>query len=226
MPRPPMKRRTAPPTNKRTLKKSKTTPQTTKANAFIGRGLKTLQEKKTIDLDPLTDAVAGGTAVLYLLNGVATGDDFTDRDGRRIFMTSLQAKFSFYVNSAAASAGGNFRVMFFYDKQPNGAAPVVTDVLKSAAALANMNLNNRSRFQLISNKVYAIGPVTTTAIGAQSCFTDDIYRKLNLDTQYLGTTNTIASIATGSLYMLYITDIVGVAVGTFKGSCRVRFLDY
>lgn len=185
------------------------------------------QEYKTIDLDSTTK-VADTTGTVTLLNGVATGDDFTDRDGRRITMTSLyiQGMVTAVDNVTGASLA---RLIVVYDKQANGAAPAITDVLKAADSYAQINLNNRSRFQIIADKRYALGPMSDTATqafaGSPSVMPVKIYRKLNLETQYSGTGATIASIATGSLYMLTIGNQGAGGGSNFALSARVRFVE-
>lgn len=211
--------------SKRPQKKRKTRPsQMTTANRWAGPSLRAPQERKVIDIAPFTDTVTGAAPAVYLLNGVATGDDFTDRDGRRIMMKYLFFRWSVNKNNAA-TIGGNFRLSIVYDKQANGAAPAYTDIFAANAALSHTNLNNRSRFQILYNEFVCLQDSQAATNGGPSCAQREMFVPLNLDTQFSGTGATVASIATGALYLVYNCDITGAGV-LFKATTRVRFLDF
>lgn len=192
-----------------------------------GLGNPNTEERKTIDLAPAA-YVADTTGTVTLLNGVATGDDFTDRDGRRINMKSL------FITGRISPIDSNTldtisRLIVVYDKQSNGAAPVITDVLKTANSVDQLNLNNRARFQVLVDKRFFIGRVDNTATQSFSVAPGGhmikIFRKLNLETQFSGTTAAVASIATGSLYMITVGDGAAGLGGNFSLSTRVRFTE-
>lgn len=190
------------------------------APAFRGRG----PELKTIDVTAFAAfATAGAVA---LLNGVATGSDYNTRVGRKIRMKSLLFKFSPYINAAVPN-GDVIRVMIVYDNQSNAAAPTVANILQQAQWDSPINLDNRDRFKVIVDKFlpidafnYAAGAITT---GSFTPATINEYRKLNMDSQFSGTGATIASINTGSVYLLTISQN-GSGVGYYYNS-RIRFLD-
>lgn len=185
------------------------------------------REKKTIDLDVANYEITS-TGSVTLLNGVATGDDFTDRDGRRIMMKSV------YITGYTRPTDNNYsdhgcRMLIVYDKQANGAAPAVTAILKENTFSGQLNLNNRSRFQIIADKRWVVGSRDTTATMAFAASPSNhnvkIFKSLNMDTQYSGTTAAVASIATGALYMVLIADNGAGLGSTFSGTTRVRFMD-
>lgn len=184
-------------------------------------------ERKTVDLTSATYA-CDTTGTVTLLNGVAIGDDFTDRDGRRTTMKSLFIRGTVYPIDETTEPT-LARIIVVYDRQSNGAAPVFADLLTVTTSVAHLNLNNRSRFQIIADEQFFIGKVTTTATqtyaGSPTGHSVNIFRKLNLETQFSGTGATVASIATGSIYMFTVGNQAVNAGCIFQVATRIRFTD-
>lgn len=185
------------------------------------------EEKKVVDVDPAT-YVADTTGTVTLLNGTAAGTDFTDRIGRKIVMKSLFIRG--LVNPVDAVTNHTLaRMIVVYDMQTNGAAPTVTDVLKSATSVSQLNMNNRDRFRVLLDKQFQIGKIDDTATqaaqGSPTIHQIKKYKRLNLDVLYNGTTAAVASIATGSVYLITIGNQAAGAGGVFTLSSRIRFVD-
>lgn len=184
-------------------------------------------EQNAIDVDTaLYEAITTGSVTL--LNGVAQGDDFTNRTGRKITMKSLYIR-GVVKNFDTTSGPTLGRMLIVYDKQANAAAPTVADILKEATSTSQFNLNNRDRFSIIMDKQWAVGCIDTTATQSFAagpiCHEYKLYKKLNLDTIFNGTGATIASIATGSIYMVIIGDVTTTQGCYFRLSSRIRFTD-
>lgn len=184
-------------------------------------------EYKTVDVDPANYNVTS-TGSVTLLNGVATGTDFTDRIGRRIMMKKHY--FRGVVFPEDNNTGQQLvRMIIVYDMQSNGAAPGVTDVLKSADATSQLNLNNRDRFRILTDKQWVLAPIDNTATqsfaGSPTIHQFKKFKKLNHEVQYNGTTNSIGSIATGAMFMLLIGSNAAGTAATIRVSHRIRFVD-
>jgi len=175
-------------------------------------------EKKFIDSTQPIAALAG--SAILLMNGSATGDDFNNRNGREIKMKSLYLRIT---GANTVDQESCVRVMLVYDKQPNGNTPAITDVLVSADVNAANNLNNKERFITISDKVY------TCSTAAKRSWLTKKYKRLDTSTQYSGTGATVASIATGALFLILIPQNLqnGASTGnyTIGYNCRIRFTD-
>jgi len=170
----------------------------------------------------------GVAQCFVLLNGVATGTDFTDRIGRKILMKSLFIRGLIYPQDTTV-LNNMCRMIVVYDKQANGTAPVITDVLKTDSATAQLNLNNRDRFEVIFDKQWTAGAMNTTATQTYSNApvhrSVKLYKRLNHEVQFGGTTNAIGSIQTGSLY-LFTLGIQSDGDGHLLGiTVRIRFKD-
>jgi len=199
-------------------------------------------EKKFIDLSSTAfnipfQAVGSpqtgpGTFVLQLINGCALGSDSTTRIGRQIQMKSLQFRFAVGVAQAtggtypAGAIAGHVRVLVVYDQQANGAAPAGTDILVNATTYgptSPMNLNNRERFKVLSDKIVLLDP---QGPGSQMV---KVYKKLYLPVIFnAGNAGTIGDIQTGSIYVYLSTSVQATGAGTLGAAwySRIRFTDF
>lgn len=198
-------------------------------------------ELKTIDLAATATSV-DTTGAFVLLNGCIQGTDITERVGRKINVKSvfIRGRVEPAQAQIPAAAGGAetlgqlWRMIVFVDMQPNGAAPAVTDLLNTAAAHSQLNLNNRDRFRILKDKQFACPNSfkAFTAAGSAAgnlggSFGYKVFRKLDLETIYnAGNAGTIADMTSGALYVFWIgTVAAGVVDGLATYTARVRFSD-
>jgi len=162
-----------------------------------------------------------------LLNGVATGTDFTNRIGRKVCWKSILMN-GVLTPTDATSNVSLARIMLVWDSQPNGALPAITDVLNAAVPTAPMNLNNRDRFRVLLDKRFVLGPYNTTAtqsVASNIIREHHMYKKINLETIFDGTTNAIGDIQSGSLFLLTIGNQTSPEGANWTASIRLRFTD-
>lgn len=165
--------------------------------------------------------------VFNLLNGVAQGDDYTNRTGRQIYMDSLSFLFSAEPNTASTSPNGDIlRIILFIDNQANGSTPATTDLLEAAGYLDQYNENNSERFSILLDHMI---PLEANSYAAGALTTGDpkfhIFSRevdLNTFTIFNNTGATAAAITTGSLWFFCIS-----AYGSWNASfnSRVVFFD-
>lgn len=170
------------------------------------------------------------TAGFALINGVTQGTDFDARIGRRTVMKSIFIRFTLYPNVANSAPIGDFaRIIVLYDCQTNGAAPAAGDVLKTAADyLSPLNLNNRDRFKILHDKIVPMNPNVYTAgaltAGDPMNKSWKLFKKINMETIFGGTAQTVGSIQTGSVYIMYMSA-GATSYSTLAYNARVRFID-
>jgi len=186
-----------------------------------------MNERKAIDTTFAFANIGSAAANITLINGCATGTDFTERIGRKILMKSLLLRAEFQPNTAVNnSIGEQVRFIVVYDMQTNGAALTTTDLLTAAATNAPNNLNNRDRFRILVDKYFATPPATfaagVLANGTGTSKVIKIYKRFNLETIYSGTTAVVGSIQTGSLHVFTLSGNQFVAT---EWVARVRFED-
>lgn len=233
-----MKRPRSAPKNPRATKKPAYNRTFTKSNYVYGRkGLDA--EKKVADLGPAQLSM-NTTGQFTLLAAPTPGSDYTNRIGRKTLIKSVYVRGIVtceladqdgpVVGTSGAQLG---RMIIFADMQPNGAAPLVTDILTGASSVSQLNLNNRDRFKIYCDKVFAINAYAynTTAQTAVASLSNSYavkkFKSINLETIYnAGTAGTIADIQSGALYMLTIGNrAAGTDDCTAALSTRVRFID-
>lgn len=186
-------------------------------------------ELKYKDIANSASYVFDTTGTVTLLNGIATGDDNTDRDGRQVHNKSIQIQGG--VRPVDGSTGATFcRLMLVWDSQPNGSIATVTDILTASTSCANTNLNNRERFTILKDWKYQVGGIDTTATQtyamSPTVATINWFIPLNgKKTTYGNTGATIASINTGALLMVSIGNVVPNGGALFEGTTRLRFYD-
>lgn len=198
-------------------------------------------EKKVQDIAVTTYQI-NTTGSFTLLSNPVLGSDFNARIGRKIMNKSIYIR-GFVGSEAGISAAGTvqnvssmeLRMILFVDLQPNGAVPVVTDLLNTASPASHLNLNNRDRFRILKDKVYVTDPYILSTTATQSVASAanqvkqvKVFKGIRQETTFNATNGgTIADINSGALYMFWIgnnaagTNTDGNAVvGT-----RVRYTD-
>jgi hypothetical protein len=116
------------------------------------------------------------------------------------------------------------RFIFVYDRQSNGAAPAITDVLDSNSPFSLFNKDNAQRFRIVADFV----KVLNASVESGSTHVTGIVRT-RLETPVLfnsGTAGTIADINTGGLFLLSLgSSTAGATAGTIVGRVCVNFTD-
>lgn len=166
-------------------------------------------ELKYVDAaNDVTFAVAG---TLILLNGIAPGTGASQRIGKKVTMKSLQ--FRAAINSGDTGAvpfRGMVRLLWIYDKQANATAPTSAQILESAQAASPMNMDNRDRFVVLTDKQYAVDQS-----GGHQSVQMKFFKKMNLQTVFnAGATGAIGDITTGSVYLIILADNGGPTAST------------
>lgn len=177
-------------------------------------------ELKAVDTS-LASAV-DTTGAIALLNGIARGDDIGNRVGRQVTCKYLEARIAMGVTSGTGEDQYQ-RILIVQDRQPNGTALAITDVLVATNVYSQSNLDNRLRFRILYDKWF---PLNASA-EAGSAKSWEFKVPLNFVTQFNnGDAGTIADIQTNSLYAIVIgSKVAGVTAGSVAGRIRVRFTD-
>lgn len=185
------------------------------------RGLqRNRMEWKSVDVNGNIDAdTTGGVA---LLNGIARGDDISERIGRKVMIKSIQLSIK---NNVIGGTGVDqcHRVMLVLDNQTNAAALTIAQVLSSSGTMYYRNLENRARFRILFDKFF-----TMNATGESGSMVNyKYYRKVDIPVTFNnGDAGTVADIVTGSLYILVVGDAApGVTAGKCYYYSRIRYED-
>jgi len=186
------------------------------------------QELKYIDIH--SAGYAGDTTgSVTALNLLAVGDDNTSRDGRQVCIKSVQVRGSVFPQDPSTQPT-MVRLLLVWDNAVNsGAIATVAQILSAPHSNSFPLIDNANRFTILSDQQFCVGGFSTVATqsyaGSPMILPVSIYKKLNLVTQYSGTTAAIGSIQNGGLLMVTIGDQAAAAGAAFSLATRVRFTD-
>jgi hypothetical protein len=116
------------------------------------------------------------------------------------------------------------RFILVFDRQSNGAAPAITDVLDSNSPFSLFNKDNAQRFRIVTDVVKVLN---ASAESGSTHVTGIIRKRLNVAVMYnSGTAGTIADINTGGLFLITLgSSTAGATAGSVVGRVCVNFTD-
>jgi len=205
------KRRFKGPSSKRPLKKRRT-----KFGSLMNKQLSTLRDKNYFDTT-ISGTLATTTASQTLLFIPTVGTGSTSRYGDKTIMRSIS--WSYFINPAAAN--GAFRVILYYDRQANGAAPVAPDPLIANGAHTFKNPDLRHRYLILRDWCINADASNSGLANSNRDFIQKGRLTVSLPTVFTASAGVIGDIATGSLY-LYMYNALNATVG-ITGTVRVLF---
>ncbi len=202
-----------------------------RTGGYYGRYTGDRPELKFHDLD-VDDAsiAAGGTIAQASCVTIAQGNTESERIGRKLTIRSVNWRFdlSFGIN-AAISGADTIRIILYLDKQCNGGAAVVTDILESADYQSFNNLSNKSRFRTLMDRNYDMQPLAAGGDGTTNdqgglAMSDSVYLKVNIPIEYdnSATTGVITSVKTNNIGVLLLSKN---GLSTFTSKMRLRYSD-
>lgn len=210
-------------------------------NALVARR----GELNAVDV-PGATYVLNATGSVTPLNLIRAGSTYVNRTGRRIEMQSIRINGQIEPIPRTNTNNSDYvRVIIFYDRQTNGAVPLVADVLattdqaaaNTTTSYSGLNLNNRDRFTILMDYRCELPSYTNTtgvitAPGFQDQtkeYTIDRYIKLKgLLTQFKADSSpaVIGDIATGGLFLLTLgANTAGTEGWQGVFETRLRFTD-
>jgi len=185
---------------------------------FAQLGVAGGEERKYDDVTLSTAMTTTGTFVL--MNGLVPGSLASQRIGSKCDFVSILCRFR--INTGATPTNCAYRIMVIVDKQANGVAPTVAEVLVGAALVTSpQNLDNRARF------VVLLDYVDTLDIQSHSINMKTVFMRKKISTTYnSGVAGTVGDIRTNSVYLLLSsTEAAGATAPVLSLYTRMRFTD-
>lgn len=187
-----------------------------------------LAEKKFLDTAIASTSISNTGIVFNSVNLIPQGTTDVTRIGNKVNVTNFNMHLTLQLpNQAIATPfSEKVRMIAFVDKQANGAAAVVTDILETANIHSFRNLDNTDRFQILKDEIthldiQAVNPtVPSNAINQE---TVGINKKMNLPLHFSGTTGAITELRSNNIGFLFIS-LTGT-IATVEGTARVKFVD-
>lgn len=152
------------------------------------------------------------------------GDE--ERLGRKTIIHSIQIRGTATLAAGASEGRGVSYVYVVQDRQCNGSAAGVTDVLTSNTLnLGMINLSNSNRFRILRRLTF----VWNATAGTTGVLTDQIkeiefWKKLNIPVEFAGATGALTEIKSNNIFLIAGNSGSGLNnLVTIHGTCRLRF---
>lgn len=164
------------------------------------------------------------------LNLIPQGSTESQRIGRKVVIKSLYIRGTVTFTPAASTSGVDDVFLYIVlDRQCNGAAAAITDVLTSnAMGSALVNLANTDRFVILGRKSWKL----QSAAGVSAAYARDqipwsFYKKLNVPIEFdsSSTSGAITTIRSNNIFLLAGSGLIGDDVTTCDATCRIRYSD-
>lgn len=167
-------------------------------------------EQKNVDVQSTLGSAGGAWSTVTLLNGVAQGTSANTRIGRKVTITKLLLRWTCHASSSST------RFMVVYDHAPNGALPLITDILTLDQINGVNNLVNNDRFMILHDE-YVNYQASALPVSGKW-----VYKGKPLQMIYTNSTGGgISDIVVGAVYVM----CVGSATTTWNSVSRTRFTD-
>jgi len=211
-------------------------------------------ELKSVDWLPTTAQLPFKTAgTVTFIVGPQEGSGFYNRIGRRIRMKSLELRgmITPSAGNAAAVVQQFARLLIIYDRQTNGAAPTLADVLTdydnagatTSSDKSGLNMNNRDRFIVLRDRklilpALGINGATPAAVSALQVEANnqnpglvihEFIKLKGLETHFKASSNptVVGDVATGGLFAVVISsaDANATAAWVIALEGRLKYFD-
>ena len=158
------------------------------------------------------DIASTGEILEDSLLHIAAGTGESQRVGRKIWVKSLSmhAHLTLDEGTNLAHCVQYIRTIVYVDKQANGAAATVAEILESTAFQSHYNANNvPSRFRILCDKRHKVGSKTAAGDGTTNDFGLEVvafkfYKRMNLPVEYSSTTGAIGEICCNNIGLMAI----------------------
>jgi len=164
------------------------------------------------------------TGTLTLLNGLSLGNTATTRIGQKVTLRTLEVKYRSAV-TATTGLDQTHRILFVLDRQCNGAALTLAEVIVPQNTEGLRNLAQRKRFKILMDLRFDLNAAgesgSTKADKFFYTFKGGLVQEFNA-----GNAGTVADISSGSIYMIHLgSNAAGVTAGTSAVVTRLRYTD-
>lgn len=160
------------------------------------------------------------------LNLIPQGVTESSRVGRKCKVTRLDFKGQMVLPSTDLNTTDEqMRIIVYLDKQCNGTAATILDILETASINSFRNLSNTNRFSILSDKTVAM---TAKVAGGSTAISGDMLQSfrrnisVNAPLEFSNTTGALTEIRSNNIGLLAITLHGQASLGY---TCRVRFSD-
>nr|WAE42769.1 MAG: capsid protein [Cressdnaviricota sp.] len=171
----------------------------------------------------------GGDVLDCSLNKVLQGTTKNERVGNKFRIHAIRGKLTFFIPAASTIGGDIVRMIIFQDKQCNGVASTVADVLEWANINSFQAMDYVDQIKILFDETHEMNPDTSTVAGKNSIqyFKECHFSlKLNAEIHYNAILAALGGIISNNFNMLLIsrngTTVLAGATGGYPSSSFVR----
>lgn len=171
---------------------------------------------------PVTDTVASGAgaACLIPIEDIIQVDTDDTREGNIIHVKRIVFRYTVF-----DTVPGLVRIIWFIDRQSNGATPTVTQVLNAANPVSYYNStlvigHGGARFSILGDETRALNPGYSGA--AQILNVAEKEFKMNMPVTYLASTGAASDVGTNNVWC-FVLGNTGTA--TVRHNCQIQYTD-
>lgn len=221
--------------SKKRKKVPRVVPGITRKSGYYGKYPKGGGEMKFLDTN-IDDAVILQNGTIQnsgTVNVIAQGTGESQRVGRKVTIKQLHWRYTVSrpenLSSADLSSGDIVRVILYEDKQCNGSAAAVTDILETNDYQSFRNLANSGRFSILYDKTHDLNLLNGISEASNSVSTSAVFRSTqfhkvcHIPIEYNGTNGTIAEIRSNNLGVLLLSRDGDKT--SFSSVMRLRYFD-
>ncbi len=175
-------------------------------------------EKKFIDVNQTIFEIPD-TGFVHMLNGVAVGDSFTQREGRNVLIKNLWLRFELILATDRASS--NIRLMIIKDTMNNGSGlPSLDDILDSVTISSHYDVNNMPQYVKLYDRTWEL------ADGNHPCFVRQKKITKDIKVSFSNNTADVNSIQKNAIFLVGISDVpTAQNPPEMIYRSRIRFID-
>lgn len=186
------------------------------------------QELKFLDVDVADTIIAAGGLIIDTVNVIAQGTTQSERIGRKVVISKILFKYTIDLPKAASSDGAEsdiVRLIMYQDKQCNGAAAVLADILTAADPRAFRALDNVGRFTILMDRTEVLNPVSFAGNGTANDAGEvyrfrKFYQNCAIPIEFDSTTGAITEIKSNNIGILILSEKGNAG---FEGKIRLRY---
>ncbi len=180
------------------------------------------QEERKVKENILNElvAIAGNAAQSAIQNALVLGNTNTTRIGNKVSFESMAWKGAIRPTGANAT-GFIARIMFVFDRRPEGIAPTWAMICQSVNCLDLYTIsgNNKGRFSILSDEMYNF----SESVNAQA-FKGFVDLNGKAGDYSLGNGGNVGDISRGAIYF-FVNCTGNASTVQFDGFCRIRYTD-
>lgn len=207
---------------------------TRSAGAYARSAPGSVAQKKYLDTAQVQNSIATAGTVCTSFCLVPQGTTDVTRIGNKIKICNLDMKFALSLDDetspTTAVTSANIRMIVYIDKQTNGAAAAVTDVLTSATIGSFRNMDTVDRFKILWDKNFNLTPRTAyynstgneRHVGVGAFFWKKKRWNLDLPVHYSSTTGAITELKSNNIGCIVITDLANCNMNL---NTRIKYYD-